>query len=96
MTSITPKPWIRRYTATQDGHGGSSEFSVVHYKERGDEYVCRNVRSEGDAGLIAAAPFLLESAEAYVNMLVGKYGPCYHCPELDALRSAIKTAKGEN
>lgn len=54
----TPAPWTVAYSASQDGHGGTSHYSVKH----GSETICRSIgqiadeRDEANFHFLATAP----------------------------------------
>jgi hypothetical protein len=85
VSGHTPGPWVRDRRRVLVGANGDEV--VVDDIDCGSDDPC----SVHDAHLIAAAPDMLEAAEA----LIHRVAIPHDCPERIALVAAIKKARGE-
>jgi hypothetical protein len=74
----TPGPWISVYRATQDGKGGTSQFSVETGGILGGKTIATvgcwgTPEAEANTKLIAASPKLLEACKDVLNKLLNMY-----------------------
>lgn len=95
----TPGPWTARYLAS-DPHGvimiGGYEIVTTNYDVVGGNPGVAPIRNEMDARLIAAAPELLATCKAWLELVDGEgQGNCCGCnyqTQTEQARAAIAKA----